>query len=51
VIFGQIFQIYSARIHDWVVIRFRCGEQMLQVRLCLAESTPRLLRVMRFPGM
>ncbi len=50
VIFGQIFQTYSARIHDWLVIRFRCGEQKLQVQMCLAESTPRHPRVLRFPG-
>jgi chemotaxis protein CheX len=50
VIFGQIFQTYSARIHDWLVIRFRCGEETLQVQMCLAESQPRHPRVLRFPG-
>jgi len=50
VIFGQIFQTYSARIHDWLVIRFRCGEQRLQVQMCLAESKPPQPRMFRFPG-
>jgi chemotaxis protein CheX len=50
VIFGQIFQTYSARIHDWMVIRFRCGEQKLQVQMCLAECKPPQPRMFRFPG-
>jgi chemotaxis protein CheX len=50
VIFGQIFQTYSARIHDWLVIRFRCGKQELQVQMCLAESNPPQPRMFRFPG-
>lgn len=50
VIFGQIFKTYSARIHDWLVIRFRCGEAKLQVQMCLAPSQPAHPRVLRFPG-
>lgn len=38
VIFGRNFQTRSARIHDWTVVPFHCGEETLYVQLCLAPS-------------
>lgn len=38
VIFGRNFQTRSARIHDWTVVPFRCGDETLFVQLCLAPS-------------
>lgn len=38
VIFGRNFQTRSARIHEWTVVPFRCGEEVMYVQLCLAPN-------------
>ena len=38
VIFGRNFQTRSARIQDWTVVRFTCGEDQIYVQLCLAPN-------------
>ena len=38
VIFGRNFQTRSARIHEWTVVPFRCGEETLYVQVCLAPT-------------
>ena len=38
VIFGRNFQTRSARIHDWTVVRFDCGEDQIYVQMCLAPN-------------
>ncbi|HUA87681.1 MAG TPA: chemotaxis protein CheX [Bryobacteraceae bacterium] len=38
VIFGRNFQTRSARVHEWTVVPFRCGEEVMYVQLCLAPN-------------
>lgn len=38
VIFGRNFQTRSARIHDWTVVPFEAGSEVLYVQMCLAPS-------------
>jgi chemotaxis protein CheX len=38
VIFGRNFQTRSARIHDWTVVPFECGDEVLYVQICLAPG-------------
>ena len=49
VIFGRNFQTRSARIHDWTVVRFTCGEDQFYVQLCLAPNRDGSVRGLR-PG-
>ena len=38
VVFGRNFTTKSAGTADWVVVRFRCEDEILSVKLCLAPS-------------
>ena len=43
VILGRNFQTRSARIQEWTVVGFRCGDEIFHVQLCLAanDAAPR----------
>jgi chemotaxis protein CheX len=38
VIYGRNFQTRSARIHEWIIVPFACGEERLFVQMCLAPN-------------
>jgi chemotaxis protein CheX len=38
VIFGRNFQTRSARTHEWTGVRFACGEEKLDIQVCLAQN-------------
>jgi chemotaxis protein CheX len=38
VIFGHNFQARSARVQDWTVVRFTCGEDQICVQVCVAPN-------------
>jgi chemotaxis protein CheX len=40
VIFGRNFQTRSARIHDWTVVPFQSGDEVMYVQVCLAPNEP-----------
>ncbi len=49
VIFGRNFQTRSARIQEWTVVPFRCGEETMYVQVCLAPAAGETARSLR-PG-
>jgi chemotaxis protein CheX len=38
VVFGRNFTTKSAGSTDWIVVRFRCGDETMSVKMCLAPS-------------
>jgi chemotaxis protein CheX len=38
VIFGRNFQTRSARVHDWTVVPFTCGEETFWVQMCIGPN-------------
>lgn len=38
VIYGRNFQTRSARIHEWTVVPFQLGDEMLYVQVCIAPN-------------
>jgi chemotaxis protein CheX len=38
VVFGRNFSTKSAGNTDWIVVHFRCGDEVLSVKMCLAPS-------------
>ncbi len=38
VVFGRNFTTKSAGSTDWIVVRFRCGGEIMSVKMCLAPS-------------
>ena len=38
VIYGHDFHARSARAYNWIVVRFRCGDERLFIQMCLAPA-------------
>jgi chemotaxis protein CheX len=49
VVFGRNFKTKSAGVNEWIVVKFRWDDEVLQVKICLAPSG-RSGHVMLHPG-
>jgi chemotaxis protein CheX len=38
VIYGRNYQARTAKIHDWIVVPFRCQSQSMDIRFCLTPT-------------